>query len=728
MAIVIESDLSVDIHGLLPAVEHALFGATDRVCLERAWIVTEAYRRFSAEPVPITRAMALREITARMTLDVSSNPIFAGNTSSAPRAWSLVPEAGFGLCPQLKIEHDFITDEWFSAQIPEDLRRAWVELGQAGGNAGTGHVSIDYVRVVNEGVTAILARLATHEPDGDESARVYRRAMKIACRAVIEWANRLADAAESAAAREPDPLRAACHRRAARACRRVPEHPAANLFEGLQSIVLAHLALVLEGQGQSISIGLADRALARFADEAAEAPGASADLIRAFLIAVGSNSFGGRGSNTQAITLGGADHEGRDQCNAVTTAFLRAFEQTPVADPHCFVRWHRNLDEVVWETSTKLLAGGRSMPLLVNDEQVAPALIAAGVAPADAWDYCIIGCNELGIPGRLCESAFPAGLSFNELGVLDRIVRERTESCSSMDAIMALWEAKVLEIAETGLSRRKDAIARHAEKLPMPFTSACSHACAEDGRDWMGGMPYHVPGLYLRGTANAINALAAIERTVFVDRHATLRQMIDAVDAADEAMLHRIAQAPKWGNDDDAADRWALALGQARRRALETAAARNGVPPIAVCHVVRSLHHLDGLKIGATLDGRAAREPVGDSIAAVCGTTRQGPTAILNSVLKLPASKEFAGIYNNNLTLPGNQARPEILRPLIEAFFEDGGQELQVNVLDAAKLKAAKLHPERYQDLVVRIAGLNARFIELSIREQDEIIRRAELA
>jgi formate C-acetyltransferase len=156
-------------------------------------------------------------------------------------------------------------------------------------------------------------------------------------------------------------------------------------------------------------------------------------------------------------------------------------------------------------------------------------------------------------------------------------------------------------------------------------------------------------------------------------------------------------------------------------------AARAGLPPFAVCHVVRSLHHIDGKRIGATADGRAARQPVADSIGAVQGTARNGPTALLNSVLKIQSARWFGGIYNLNLTLPpGEQSRPEVIRWLAESFFVEGGQELQVNVLDAAVLRDAQAHPERHGGLVVRVAGLNARFVELSRLEQDELIRRAD--
>lgn len=177
------------------------------------------------------------------------------------------------------------------------------------------------------------------------------------------------------------------------------------------------------------------------------------------------------------------------------------------------------------------------------------------------------------------------------------------------------------------------------------------------------------------------------------------------MERGDADMFARLAAAPKWGNDDARVDRLAVAFHEARTGALADADRLAPGGPVLVCHVIRSLHHLSGTPLGATADGRAAHQALCDSIGAECGTAVEGPTAILNSVLKLDALRHYAGIYNLNLTFSGSQATPAVLRAMSEAFFEDGGQELQVNVLSREKLRAARANPESFPDLVVRIAG-----------------------
>jgi formate C-acetyltransferase len=476
----------------------------------------------------------------------------------------------------------------------------------------------------------------------------------------------------------------------------------------------------------SLSVGLPDRALARFAAEVDDDVEAAVSLIRAFLLKVAGNSFVGRGSKTQAVTVGGADVDG-DATSVVTAAFLEAFDRTPVADPHLFLRWHENLPVNVRRRACAMLARGRSMPLLVNDHQVVPGLLAAGIPEALAWSSCIVGCNELSLPGRCPQSGLSPGLGFNDLDILDQVMRTGAADQPSADDLLDSYEVAVRERVRAGVSQRRAQIDRVADRVPFPFLSACYHGCIEAGDDYArAGDHADLFGVFIRGTSNAVNALAAVSETM---ARRGLPELLAGVEGRDPAVLAAIEAAPKWGNDEERVDALAVQLNRRRDRALRAVAAEAGLPPFTLCHVVRSLHHLDGRRIGHTLDGRAAGTPVADSVGAVVGTQREGPTAMLNSVLKLDAGRWFSGIYNLNLTLPGGaQAQPEILDALVAGFFRDGGQELQINVLDAARLRAARCEPERYRDLVVRIAGLNARFVELSPVEQDELIRRADLA
>jgi len=246
------------------------------------------------------------------------------------------------------------------------------------------------------------------------------------------------------------------------------------------------------------------------------------------------------------------------------------------------------------------------------------------------------------------------------------------------------------------------------------------------------GVQYRVPGSVERGFTTAVSAMAAIERGVFEERKRSLGESVRAMreNFREERVRQELLRAPKWGNDDPRADRWALAWLELRERIRKEAEEATGTGRHVSQHVVRSLHHIDGRRIGASADGRLAFAPCADSIGAQTGTARKGPTAILSSVMKLRPRVFWPAGYNLNLTLPlgriSDEEGIEKLIAMVDAFFSGGGQELQIACLDARILREAQEQPEKHADVLVRIAGFNALFVRLSPAEQEEIIQRAE--
>ena len=726
---------------LIRRTREILVSTPDTVCLERARLATEASQLYADEPVSIRRAKTLRHILENMTLDLETNPIFAGNTSSRPRAWMLVPEYGFGVPDQAIIENPSF-EGFLDNAIPDDMRAFWAGKS-VGGGAGTGHLAVNLSRVLSDGLEGIIAEAESHPADE------YRSAMLIACRAVISWAERYASEARQAAEEHHDPEVRSALLRVAEACERVPAKPARNLFEALQAIALIHLAIHIEGHGYSVSLGLLDRVLLPYYDENEDAT----ELLAAFILKIAANSLWGSHSKTQAITLGGLDHRGNDACNPLTIRFLDACEMIRMPDPHIFVRWHERMDSRVKERAIELLGAGLSMPLLIGDEQTAQGFIRAGVVPEDAWSYCVIGCNELGIPGKLWDST--VGPLLNDAAVLREALMGLDQSdesdLSDMSDLLTAVRTAMKEHITRGLTNAMRGRGWAAEHVPTPFTSALMDGCVARGRDLHAEMEYSLPALIERGFTNAVNGLAAVERVVFEDGAVTLAELVEALNGdfgsepsgirpispirpiprhSPSGIRQLLLNAPKWGNDDDRADRWALAWIEIRNELLREVEAELGDRRHVSQHVVRSLHHIDGAKLGATPDGRKAGTPLADSIGAQAGTALQGPTALLNSVIKLRPSEFWQGGYNLNLTISALSASDPHLNPnllaMAEAFFAEGGQELQIGCLDADTLRDAKEHPEKYPGLLVRIAGFNALFTRLSPTEQDELISRAE--
>ena len=197
---------------LIRRIRDDLMATEDTVCLQRARLVTEAFQQHEGDPAPLVRAKAFAHVLRQMDLDVESNPIFAGNTSSRPRAWMLVPEHGMGVPDQVAIENEGL-EGLLDGRIPEDLQAYWKDRS-FGGTSGVGHLAVDQERVVHLGIEAMIAEAQRYGAEGDASQQVYRQAMAIALQAVIDWAHRYADAAGAAARSTPDPLRKQTARRA----------------------------------------------------------------------------------------------------------------------------------------------------------------------------------------------------------------------------------------------------------------------------------------------------------------------------------------------------------------------------------------------------------------------------------------------------------------------------------------------------------------------------------
>jgi len=176
---------------LVRRIRDHLLGTADSVCLERLRLVTEAYRRHEDLPAPERRARAFAHVLENMTLDVHSNPVFAGNTSSQPRAWMLLPEYALQCDGQVAYENEGLAHLLDNA-IPEDLRAYWQSREFGGSACGVGHLAGDLDRLVREGLESIVRETEKHAEEGDAERRAYRRAMNLACRAVMAWAARYA--------------------------------------------------------------------------------------------------------------------------------------------------------------------------------------------------------------------------------------------------------------------------------------------------------------------------------------------------------------------------------------------------------------------------------------------------------------------------------------------------------------------------------------------------------
>ena len=216
---------------LITQIREKILSTEDTICLERAELAAEAYRLYADDPPPLKRARTFAHILRNMTLDLDTNPVFAGNTSTAPRAWMLVPEHGFWEPAQIIHENPQLKGP-LDHGVPQSMRDFWA--GKSfGGNAGIGHLAVDYDRIVHEGLDAMIDEVLRRMDEGSPDEQIYRQSMGVALQAVVEWAERYADAAEAAARTESDPVRRACHLARRRSVPSRPRQTCAQSLRGL---------------------------------------------------------------------------------------------------------------------------------------------------------------------------------------------------------------------------------------------------------------------------------------------------------------------------------------------------------------------------------------------------------------------------------------------------------------------------------------------------------------
>jgi pyruvate-formate lyase len=275
----------------------------------------------------------------------------------------------------------------------------------------------------------------------------------------------------------------------------------------------------------------------------------------------------------------------------------------------------------------------------------------------------------------------------------------------------------------------------HAERRPIPLASSLTDDCLERGLDLTaGGARYNFTGVQGVGTASVGDSLAAIDRLVFREKRITIGELLAALDsdfAGQEPLRQMLLnKVPKYGNDDDDVDHFARLAAEIYCRAVEKHPNFRGGWYSPGMYSV-TMHIVFGLMVGATPDGRRARQPLSQGISPANGRDGHGPTAALKSAAKLNHTLISNGLALNQMLSLGATAReraPDVLGGLVGAYFDLGGQHLQWNIVDRATLIAAQQDPESYRGLIVRVSGYSALFTDLNRFVQDELIARTEHA
>lgn len=673
-------------------------------------------------------------------------------------------------------EHNTLKDRGLSLMPPTS--RTFYDLGiiHPEGNitSGDAHIAVDYGRVLREGLAGYRARTESLlagldlTDAGELKKSFFYRAVLITLDAVVAFAHRYAALAADLATTEPDEARRAELLEMSRILTKVPEQPAETFHEAVQAVWLVQLCLQIESNGHSLSYGRFDQYLDPYysSDLAAGriTPEQATELLTnlwlktitvAKIRSWSHTRFSAGGPLYQNVTVAGQTPDGRDAVNPLSYLVLRSVAQTRLPQPNLTVRYHRALSDEFMAECIEVMRLGFGMPAMNSDEVIIPSMVSKGVAEADAYNYSAIGCVEVAVPGKWgyrCTGMsflnFPKTLLVAMNNGADPAtgtplatpVKHFTEM-TSFDELMRAWDVTVREFQRHCVILDSACDIALEESVADILCSTLVEDCLGRGRPIKeGGAVYDfVSGLQV-GIANLGDSLAAIKRCVFEDRTVTAVELWDALatdfaGARGEEIRRLLDAAPKYGNDDDYVD---TLLVEAYDSCIDEIFAhtntRYGRGPIGGRYYAGtssiSANVPQGASTMATPDGRRAGEPLAEGCSPSHGADTHGPTAVFKSVSKLDTERITGGVLLNQKVSPAMLRKPEDrakLVMLLRTFFNRlRGFHVQYNVVDRATLLDAQAHPERYRDLIVRVAGYSAFFNVLSKATQDDIIARSE--
>ena len=641
-----------------------------------------------------------------------------------------------------------------------------------------GHFAPNYMPVVHKGFKAIKEEaeakmqemLDAGLPGGSAKYNFYW-GIKIVCEGLITYAKRYSAECARKAEECADPERKKELEMMSEILGHVIEYPARNFREAVQAVWFYQMCMLMDANMHGASVGRIDQVLGPFA-EADIASGAitreeAQELIDLYYLKIAecNKVWGARNSKSspgytsgQLITLGGVDKDEKDATNVVTYMCLEAMGRMSMHSPSQALRTHEGTPKKLWECALAVnkIAGG--VPSFYSDDVVRKALESRGIKKEDTWNYCLIGCVEPSMGGEewpacggvginsytnfvnILAQAINNGQSYLTTGAAANAGRQfgpKTGYLYEMNSIEDVkkayqetmeywvrWDAALINIHEE-VTRRV---------MPQPVVSATMTGCMESGMDVMdGGSKYNSTGMSGIGLGNVAESLHVIDELCFKQKKCTTRELYDALvndwEGYEELRSYIIGELSHYGNGDAEADKYASFVTDTYADYVVQMSTLRGKCAAGMYPVTMNV--VFGKLTPATPDTRKSGDPLSDGISAVQGLDTSGPTSILRSVTCFDHSKYSNGILLNmkfHPTAIANESGLDKLIALMQTYFRKmGGMEMQMNIVSAETLKDAQVHPENYKDLVVRVAGFSAYFVEVYKESQDDLIRRTEL-
>lgn len=598
------------------------------------------------------------------------------------------------------------------------------------------HIGLDFEKLLRLGINGLRAEIRARldtidllapnlypELEAVKQWEFYQCCL-IELDAVSDLAARYAEEALQMAEKSAEPRKSELLR-LGHMLKKVPDEPASDFYEALQSV-----QFFLSTLFGLYALGRPDRYLYPYYKKDMESgkltKALAQELVDNFCLYVSDRVFSRAACG---FIVGGRDEKGALVENDLTYMFLTALDHLRLPDPNGALAVNLETSDALLEYSAEILSRGVTHPAFYNDDVIADALVRHyGVAPADAVNYIHSTCAEISIIGKSKAHSTPFAID------LPKCLLQLTQEKSFAD-FEDLYAQYIEALKEDVEKRAREYAVRVLEgaRIGNEAMRICAliDDCIERGRGiYEGGERYMFEQPIFIGFATAVDSLIAISELVYVKKELSLAELSRIVKEdfqGNEQLRQRILRTlPHYGNDDPVADRMASRVAASLQQMFEKRAVLwDRMMPGTFSYINHATH---GARLGATFDGRRAGTAYSDGCGPVQGMDVKGPTAMICSLTSWDQSALLGGmVVNLKLAKRAFDAeRRRSLLALVRTFMEKGGLELQINVVDRATLEDAAVHPERHGDLIVRIGGYSDYFTRLGPVLQREIVARTE--
>lgn len=755
--------------------------------IEQARIITRVYKENEDKSTVLKRALSLKAALEELEIAVQPEELIVGNRTKGVRAGVVFPESGLKWIneefetlptrPQDKFQvreedirefREEIYPYWHGRSMEDVISQNYgpeisamakvVKINQK--DHAQGHICPDtklWLELGPAGLAEKARRAKEEHPENPEFYDAVILVMEGARTFMRRYARLLEKTAAENEAYRDDLLDLAD------ICEALADRGAQTFHEAVQSLWFLFTILHMESNASSFSPGRMDQYLWPYYEkdirEGRLTEQKALEILEALWLKFNqivylrnqhsAKYFAGFpiGFN---IAIGGVDEEGNDTYNDLSLLLLKAQYDLGLPQPNLSVRLNRNTSRELLQDAIQVVAKGSGMPQFFNDEAIIHTMVQdLGIEEKDARDYAIVGCVELTTHGNNLgwsdaamfnlNKALELAMNHGKCLLTGEQIGPDFGGIEEFETFEELEEAfrKTIDHFIDEMMKAEVVVEKaHQDCLPTAFLSAVIDDCLDKGLDvTAGGAKYNLSGIQMIQVANLADSLAAIKELVYDEKRISREELKQAL--ADNFEGHEITQtmllkrAPKYGNDiqwvDDLGAKWA---GYFRERMKDYTNYRGG--PYHTGMYTVSAHVPMGENVGASADGRKAKEPLADGgMSPVYGRDMTGPTAVLKSVSRMDDSFTTNGGLLNMKFLPEffrTQTGRDKFEHFLRAFVDLEIPHIQFNVVNREDLIDAQIHPERHQSLTVRVAGYTAYFTELAGKLQDEIIERTSYA